>query len=106
MYTFFEVFRKVKLPDDIRDYFENVEVVKVAKTSTNSLAKIYLKSDRLIPKEHIFTVEDILKKQIFRIKNMNVRIIDRYCLSQQYTPQTIMDTYYESILFELEKYWT
>ncbi len=46
------------------------------------------------------------KKQIFRIQNMDVRIIDRYNLSKQYTPQTIMDVYYDSILFELEKYWT
>lgn len=37
---------------------------------------------------------------------MDVRIIDRYNLSKQYTPQTIMDVYYDSILFELEKYWT
>ena len=37
---------------------------------------------------------------------MDVRIIDRYVLSAQYTPQTVMDIYYDSILAELEKYWT
>ncbi|MFR2512414.1 MAG: hypothetical protein ACLS9K_11030 [Lachnospira eligens] len=37
---------------------------------------------------------------------MDVRIIDRLCLSAQYTPQTVMDIYYDSILAELEKYWT
>ena len=40
------------------------------------------------------------------MKNMDVRIIDRYHLSKQYTPVTIMEVYYDSILFELEKYWT
>ena len=37
---------------------------------------------------------------------MDVRIIDRYRLSKQYTPVKIMEIYYDSILFELEKYWT
>ena len=106
MYRFFEVFKTLKLPEDLAVYFENVEVTKVSKTSTNSLARVYIKSDRVIEKPIIFKVEDALKKQIFRISNMDVRIIDRYHLSKQYTPVTIMEVYYDSILFELEKYWT
>lgn len=106
MYRFFEVFKTLKLPEDLAVYFENVEVTKVSKTSTNSLARVYIKSDRVIEKPIIFKVEDALKKQIFRISNMDVRIIDRYILSAQYTPQTVMDIYYDSILAELEKYWT
>ena len=106
MYKFFEVFKTLKLPEDLAVYFENVEVTKVSKTSTNSLARVYIKSDRVIEKPIIFKVEDALKKQIFRISNMDVRIIDRYVLSAQYTPQTVMDIYYDSILAELEKYWT
>ena len=91
MYRFFEVFKTLKLPEDLAVYFENVEVTKVSKTSTNSLARVYIKSDRVIEKPIIFKVEDALKKQIFRISNMDVRIIDRYVLSAQYTPQTVMD---------------
>ncbi len=105
MQKFFEVFQTLKLPEDIAVYLVDTEVVKVTKTSTNSLAKVYIKSDRLIGKEIIYKVEDALKKQIFRMKNMNVRIIDRYSLSKQYTPQSILDAYYDSIMFELEKYW-
>ena len=101
MYKFLDVFRTLKLPDDIRVYMENVEVTKVSKTSTNSLARVYIKNDKVISKKIIYKVEDALKKQIFRIQNMDVRIIDRYRLSEQYTPQTIMDVYYDSILFEL-----
>ena len=93
MRRFFEVFKTLKLPEDIRMYMENVEVTRVSKTSTNSLARVYIKSDRVISKKIIYRVEDALKKQIFRIQNMDVRIIDRYNLSKQYTPQTIMDVY-------------
>ena len=77
MYRCFEVFKTLKLPEDLAVYFENVEVTKVSKTSTNSLARVYIKSDRVIEKPIIFKVEDALKKQIFRISNMDVRIIDK-----------------------------
>jgi DNA polymerase-3 subunit alpha (Gram-positive type) len=106
MYKFFDVFTTLKLPDNLRTYFEDVEIIKVTKTSTNSLARIYIKSTRIIDKEIIYKVEDALKRQIFRIQNMNVRVIERYKLSSQYNPVNIMDMYYPSILFELEKYWT
>ena len=43
MYRFFEVFKTLKLPEDLAVYFENVEVTKVSKTSTNSLARVYIK---------------------------------------------------------------
>ena len=106
MNKFFEVFRTVKVPEEIGVYLEDTEVMRVSKTSTNSLARVYLKSERLISKPVIYKAEDALKKQVFRMKNMDVRIIDRYSLSKQDTPVKIMDIYYDSILFELEKYWT
>lgn len=106
MYKFFEVFKTVRLPEDVAIYVQDAAVTKVSKTSTNSLARVYIQSDRLIGKPVIYKVEDALKKQVFRMKNMDVRIIDRYVLSKQYTPIKIMETYYDSILFELEKYWT
>lgn len=106
MYKFFEVFKTLRMPEDLAAYLTETEVTKVTKTSTNSLARVYLVSERLIGKQIIYKTEDALKKQVFRMKNMDVRIIDRYHLSGQYTPKKIMDVYYDSILFELEKYWT
>ena len=106
MNKFFEVFNTLKVPEEIGVYLTDTEVTRVSKTSTNSLARVYLSSERLISKQIIYKAEDALKKQIFRMKNMDVRIIDRYRLSKQYTPIKIMEIYYDSILFELEKYWT
>ena len=106
MNKFFEVFSTLKVPEEIGVYLTDTEVTRVSKTSTNSLARVYLSSERLISKQVIYKAEDALKKQIFRMKNMDVRIIDRYRLSKQYTPIKIMEIYYDSILFELEKYWT
>ncbi len=106
MYNFFEVFVTLSLPDEIRDIMEETKVVKVTRTSTNTLAKIYIESKRLIPKSVIFRVEAALKRQVFRTKNMDVRIIDRYKLSGQYTPEKLMNVYYDSILLELERNWS
>ena len=106
MNKFFEVFSTLKVPEEIGVYLTDTEVTRVSKTSTNSLARVYLSSERLISKQVIYKAEDALKKQIFRMKNMDVRIIDRYRLSKQYTSVKIMEIYYDSILFELEKYWT
>ena len=106
MNKFFEVFNTLKVPEEIGVYLTDTEVTRVSKTSINSLARVYLSSERLISKQVIYKAEDALKKQIFRMKNMDVRIIDRYRLSKQYTPVKIMEIYYDSILFELEKYWT
>lgn len=106
MNKFFEVFNTLKVPEEIGVYLTDTEVTRVSKTSTNSLARVYLSSERLISKQVIYKAEDALKNQIFRMKNMDVRIIDRYRLSKQYTPVKIMEIYYDSILFELEKYWT
>lgn len=78
MNKFFEVFNTLKVPEEIGVYLTDTEVTRVSKTSTNSLARVYLSSERLISKQVIYKAEDALKKQIFRMKNMDVRIIDRY----------------------------
>ena len=56
MRRFFEVFKTLKLPEDIGMYMENVEVTRVSKTSTNSLARVYIKNDRVISKKIIYRV--------------------------------------------------
>ena len=59
MRRFFEVFKTLKLPEDIGMYMENVEVTRVSKTSTNSLARVYIKNDRVISKKIIYRVEAV-----------------------------------------------
>ena len=61
MRRFFEVFKTLKLPEDIGMYMENVEVTRVSKTSTNSLARVYIKNDRVITVS--YTHLDVYKRQ-------------------------------------------
>ena len=50
MNKFFEVFNTLKVPEEIGVYLTDTEVTRVSKTSTNSLARVYLSSERLISK--------------------------------------------------------
>ena len=59
-----EVFKTLKLPEDIGMYMENVEVTRVSKTSTNSLARVYIKNDRVISKKIICKLKMPLKTDI------------------------------------------
>ena len=45
MYKFFEVFKTLRLPEELGSYLADTEVTRVSKTSTNTLARVYLKSD-------------------------------------------------------------
>ena len=51
---FFEVFWSLKVPEELYVYMEDTHVVRVSKTSTNSMAKIYIESDRLIEKPVLY----------------------------------------------------
>ena len=102
---FLEAFPRVNLPSDLVIYANNLDVIKITRTSTNTLARIYTKSEKIISKEIIYKIEVILKKQVFHIKNMKVRIVDRYVLPGKYTPKQIYEMYYASMNYELEKYY-
>ena len=54
---FFEVFPALKLERTQKDYFEPVEVQRVLSTARKDFLRIYIYSERLIPKEIVFAVE-------------------------------------------------
>ena len=83
--------------------FEKVEVTKITSTSARNHIKVYIYSTHLIPKKTVCYVENQIEEQLFSQGNIPVTIIEEYRLSEQYTPETLMHAYKESILFELEQ---
>ena len=73
---FFDVFPKLRLPEELSAYLCDAEVVKVTKTSTNSLARVYLESSRLISKQVIYKTEDELKKHVNNLTDNVYELID------------------------------
>ena len=101
---FFEVFPTLKFNKDLHELLLEVEVSKITSTSDKSFLRIYIESKRLIQKKLIYQIENEIKKQIFQDSNISIKIIERYELSKQYTPKTLLEVYKDSILLEFKNY--
>ena len=99
---FFEVFEGLKnIPKGISDIFQEVLVEKVVLSKAKAILKIYIKSNHIISVKKIRTMEYQLHKQLFSCYSVN--IYERYDLSEQYTPNKLMDMYKDSLLEELRQ---
>ncbi|HKM04698.1 MAG TPA: PolC-type DNA polymerase III [Lachnospiraceae bacterium] len=101
---FFEVFPSMKLNGELRALFESVEVDRVSSTKRKDFVRVYIKSQNLIMKDVIYSVEKEIKKQLFPNANLTIKIQERFQLSLQYNPQKLMDIYRTSILLEISEY--
>ncbi len=99
---FFEAFPNLKLEGVLHDLCEQTVVEKITATRRKDLLRIYIRSARLIEKEHIYRMEHEIKKQFFAQDTITIKIYERFVLSGQYTPEKLMDLYKESILLELK----
>ena len=100
---FFEVFPTLKVNNDLKMLFQDVEVSKVATNSSRDFIKIHILSRHLLQKQHIFAMEDKIKEQLFNYVKIRVEIVEKYELSEQYTPENLLNEYLESFLVELNE---
>ncbi len=101
--SFFEAFPNLKLEGVQRDLFEQVMVERITATRRRDLLRIYIRSERLIEKEQVYSVEREIKKQFFPREYMTIKIYEKFVLSEQYTPEKLMELYRESILVEIRE---
>lgn len=101
---FFEVFPKLKLDKKNQDLLEQTVVEKVSATKSRELIRVTVSSGHLIPKENILRVEEEIKKQFFAGHRVNIKLYERFRLSDQYNPEKLMKVYRDSILLELRNY--
>ncbi len=101
--VFFEVFPTLKLKDKLSELMKEVVVEKITTTSLKDVIKIYIHSKRLIYKSNILEIERQIKYQLFRYTEVDIRMIESFELSEQYTTEIIMQEYRESIALELEE---
>ena len=102
--AFLEVFPDLIITDELRELLNLVEVDKVTSTRDRSSIRIYINSPRLIHKQVIYGLEDGIKQQLFPSKKVLIKIIEKFRLSKQYTPQKLLSVYRDSILMELKNY--
>ena len=101
---FLEVFPGLHITDELRELLNLVKVEKVASTRDRSSIRIYILSPRLIHKKVIYALEKGIKDQLFPSKQLTVKIIEKFRLSDQYTPKKLLKAYKDSILMELKNY--
>ena len=101
---FFDVFPSLKLDDGIKKLLSVAEVTKVAMNHGKDQLRVYITSTRLIHKKEIYRTEQAICDQIFKGRRMQVTLIEKYRLSDQYTPESLMELYRDSILEELRTY--
>ncbi len=101
---FLEVFPELNIAEELRELLKLVQVERVSVTRDKSLLRVYIMSPRLIHKRSIFALEKGICDQLFPGKRLTVRLLERYRLSGQYTPEKLMKVYRESMLLELRRY--
>ena len=102
--TFLEVFPTLKVDAGLKNLLEKVEVTKVSANHDKSHIRIYLHANRLIPKKIIWMLEKEIKDQLFANKAIIIKIIESFQLSEQFSAQTLLPEYQESIMEELSEY--
>ncbi len=101
---FFDVFATLNVQKTLHRLFEESQIMKVSITSKKDFLHIFLQSEKLIKKKYIYEMEKEIAKQIFSGIAIEVKIIEKFTLSKQYTPQILFEEYRDSILIELKQY--
>ncbi|MBO4337467.1 MAG: PolC-type DNA polymerase III [Lachnospiraceae bacterium] len=109
---FYEVFPNIQLKSDVADIMKSVDVDKVVMTKTHTMLKVYITCDNLIDKHLVKSAEEDISRQLSEsaasqggpAASTQVRFFETYHLSDQYTPEKLMEAYKDSILFELTEY--
>ena len=101
---FFDVFPVLKVNEEMGRLLADMEVERVVSNKQRTRLRVYISGSRLIHKKNIFQLEDSIRQQLFPRQKLTVKIMERYQLSAQYTPETLLDIYDDSIREELKAY--
>ena len=102
--TFLEVFPTLNIEQGLISLMEKAEVTKISANHDKSHIRIYLHAKRLISKKYIWYLEKEIKNQLFPGKEIEIKIIESFELSEQYNAKTLLQEYKESMLEELNEY--
>ena len=102
--AFLEVFPTLQLNHEMKGLLSEATVTKVASNRNRDFIRVYFDNTRLIPKRDIWRLEEDMRQQLFPNQKMQIKLMDHYRLSSQYTAKTLLDTYKESMLCEIKEY--
>ena len=100
--SFYEVFPALKLEGILEGLCQQIQVEKVTSNKMGNRIKVYIVSKKLVQKEQLFCLEKNIKEQLFPRSNVEIVIVERFELSEAYTPKNLFEVYEESILEEFK----
>ena len=92
------------MTDQMQELLTLVSVDRVSMTRDRSSLRVYIVSPRLIDKRNIWSLEKGIREQLFPGKQIQIRIFEKYALSEQYTPEKLLTAYRDSLQAELKEY--
>ena len=101
---FQEVFPELRIEGGMAELLDTVEVSRVSINKKKDLLRIYVVSHQWIHKKYIYQLERQIEEQLFSNVPLRVKIIERFYLSRQYTPENFLEVYRPSILLELKNH--
>ena len=102
--TFLEVFPTLKVDKGYEGLLEKTNITKVSANHDKSHIRIYLHAERLITKKVIWYLEREIKDQLFPNKDIFIKIIENFRLSEQYNAESLIHEYKESMQDEINAY--
>ena len=102
--TFLEVFPTLKVEKGYEGLLEKTNITKISANHDKSHIRIYLHAERLIAKKVIWYLEREIKNQLFPNKDVAIKIIEKFQLSEQYNAQALLHEYRESMQEEINDY--
>ena len=97
----FEVFDSLRVSDELRRSFGEVEVLKLAASRQSVGVTVHIESQRLLEYDKVRQMETMLNEQLFRDMGKTAVLAEHYQLSAQYTPASIWEHYQNTIYEEL-----
>ena len=83
---FLDVFPQLKVENELEQLLKMVKVMKVAINHKKDCLRVYIMSSQWIQKKYIYHLENAIKEQFFANAPLQVKIIEKFVLSRQYTP--------------------
>lgn len=100
---FFEAFEQITCDNELRDLYNNTEVVRVVASKQNNTLMIHIKSKVLIYRDNIRRMEELLNKQLFSHTGNKAFIAPYFELADKYELKNLLSVYRNSILEELKE---
>ena len=100
---FLDVFSDLDLSAEEQEMMSHARVTKITMNLRRDRMRIHLEADRLLEKAAVYRIERAIENQIFENGGVKAQIIERFCLSGQYTARNLMPLYEESMLLELKE---